>query len=335
MSLPRKFGRRRPVARGPVLRLSRYVRRALPAPPITVDYGSRASDALRRIYLNDQLGCCVVSGLAHVEGVLTGNACPAPIVYTDPQIEGLYSAIGGYVPGDPSTDQGCDVQTALAYWQNHGLLNGSKPIAGWLAVDPTDLHEVRVALWLFENLIFGVELPDSWIDTTDGAVWDADEPNPENGHCFVGYAYDNQNNVIVDTWGERRLVTPAAMARNVVASAHGELYAVLSPDSIAKASAKAPSGFAWADLVADFDAIGGHVPIPVPQPPAPPPIPHVPPIVPPSPSTSPSRAQVLSAVTHAVNALPWPDPQPAGPPVETKPKPHLPTTPRQRLQGKR
>ena len=85
------------------------------------------------MYMNNQLGDCVIAGMAHVVGVLTGEADNTPVLYSDNQIVALYSAIGGYVPGNPATDQGCDEQTGLNYWQQQGAPAGSHQIGGWMA----------------------------------------------------------------------------------------------------------------------------------------------------------------------------------------------------------
>ncbi len=44
-------------------------------------------------------------------------------------------------------------------------------IAGWMAVNAADPHEYRTALWLFENLYFGIELPDAWINPMPSSRW--------------------------------------------------------------------------------------------------------------------------------------------------------------------
>lgn len=168
--------------------MSRYMNLSgLPAPPAIIDYTGPARSPLSNVYCNDSIGCCVVSGMAHLVGLFTGNAGGPPLTLTDAQIIALYSAIGGYVPGDPSTDNGCDEVLALGYWQQHGAPIGSHQIAGWLAIDPTNVREVQTAMWLFENLFFGIELPDEWVNiNSSGFVWDAGTPNPNNGHCFTG-----------------------------------------------------------------------------------------------------------------------------------------------------
>jgi hypothetical protein len=141
-----KFGRKRPVALGPHLKAERYFKATLPTPPTSCDYTAKASVALADIYMNDSLGCCVISGGYHTEGVETGNAGDL-FHATSAQIIKDYSAIGGYVPGDESTDNGCDEVTALNYWQSHGFANKTK-ILGWLAVDPTNLTEIKQAMYL-------------------------------------------------------------------------------------------------------------------------------------------------------------------------------------------
>ena len=257
-----RLGRKRPVARCPRLRLRNYLTRRLPAPPAQCDYREPAKTALSNVYENDTLGDCVIAGIAHVVGVLTANAGQPPFIYTNSQIIELYSAIGGYVPGDPTTDQGCDEQTALNYWENQGAPKGAHRIAGWISVDATDPTEYRTALWLFENLYFGIELPDAWINpmpSSSGFTWDvAGNPDPNNGHCVAGVAYTAQG-VIVDTWGMTGVITDAAVGKYASASGNGELYTIVSQDGINKATQKAPSGFDWSQLVADFDSMGGTV----------------------------------------------------------------------------
>ena len=257
-----RMGRKRPVARCPRLTLGNYLYRGLAPPPPSCDYTAKAAKAIGEMYMNNQLGDCVIAGVAHLVGVMTGNATGKPVLYTQKQIVALYSAIGGYVPGDPNTDQGCDEQTALNYWQQTGAPAGHHKIAGWIGVNGADPTEVRTALWLFENLCFGIELPDAWINpepTHSGFVWDvAGDPDPNNGHCVVGVGYDDKG-VTIATWGMTGTITDAAIAKYATQVGSGELYTVVSEDTIVKAAGKAPNGFDWSQLVADFDSMGGNV----------------------------------------------------------------------------
>ena len=57
-------------------------------------------------------------------------------------------------------------------------------------------------------------------------------------------------------------LTNAAVAKYATASNNGELYTVVSHDALSKVTDKAPNGFDWSQLIADFDSIGGTVPLP-------------------------------------------------------------------------
>ena len=252
-----KLGRNRPPVKR-MMRLRDYrTAVVLPTPPLSCSYAPKAMPALSQMYLNDELGDCVIAGMAHLVGVFTGNAGQMPDQFTTDQITGMYSAIGGYVPGDPSTDQGCDERTAMAYWQSQGAPAGSNQIAGWVSIDGTNIQRVKTALWLFENLLFGVELPDKWVNPAPeapGFVWDVAGPAVEdNGHCFVGVGYDQQG-VIIDSWGMLGKITYQAIAAYATAGGSGELYAVISPEVIARATAKSPTGYDWTALQADFQS---------------------------------------------------------------------------------
>jgi hypothetical protein len=265
-----KFGRRRPVAHAPCLKLRHYLGANLPSPPASVSYTTSASASLASIFGNDTLGDCVIAALMHLVGVWTGNA-GSIFIPTPAQVIAMYSAIGGYVPGDPSTDNGCDMQTAMNWIVANGYPNGDKPV-GYVAIDASNFEEVCTAIWLFEGIDLGMALPDAWINpmpSSSGFVWDvAGAPDQNNGHSIMaaGYQSTGQAGVTIDTWAMLGLETEAALAQYATAANGGELYVLLSPDMIAKAATKAPNGFDWQSLVADFDDIGGTVPAPTPAP---------------------------------------------------------------------
>jgi hypothetical protein len=266
-----KLGRKHPTSR-PKLHLKNYLSQ-LPLPPASCDFSAKALPVLSDIMGNDNLGDCVIAGGYHIVGVETGNA--STLYHANPaQIIHDYSAIGGYVPGDVNTDNGCELPVALAYWQKHGFSNGTK-LLGHLAVDATDKQEVALACYLFENLYFGMALPDKWINpfpTGNGFIWDvAGAPDMNNGHCIMGMGFDSHG-VKVDSWGLVGTLTWEAVAKYASATASGELHVMLSPDQLARGQSKAPNGVNWADLLDDFNQLGGNVPIPpvpVPIPPTP------------------------------------------------------------------
>ena len=265
------FGRKRPRPGRRCLHLRNYLRASLPSPPSSVNYSEKASQELSNINMNDSLGDCVIAGGYHIVGIETGNASNE-FIATNAQIIADYSAIGGYVPGYPSTDNGCDEPTALDYWTTHGFANGTK-LLGWLAVDATNKTEVMQAMWLFENLFLGIELPNGWISpfpSNNGFTWDvAGNPDPNNGHCVISAGYGTAG-LNIDTWGLLGTLTWNALAEYCIPQNNGELYVMLTPDQLSAGQTLAPNGVSWSDLIGDFDALGGKVPVPTPPAPTPP-----------------------------------------------------------------
>jgi len=291
-----RFGRRKPVVVPRHLKLANYLRRVeLPPVPASADWVPAAQSVVSNVYLNDQLGDCGIAGGYHIVGVETGNAGNL-FTASDAQIVADYSAIGGYVVGNESTDNGIFLTDALKYWTSHGFANGTK-LTAWISVDTTNTAEVQAALWLFENLYLGLELPDSYVNpfpSGSGFTWDTGAPDPSNGHCIVGAGYDDKG-IKVLTWGLTGTLTYAAAAALCVGKVGGEAYVLLTPDQLAKSASKAPNGVAWNDLIVDFDALGGNVPIPAPPPPTPPP---------PTPGAGPTLAQAVGWVTTGLSTHP-------------------------------
>ncbi len=273
-----KMGRNRPraIMRGVALAEAQFKLNVVPPP--TCDYSPAAMSSLGNILGNADLGDCVIAMGYHAQGVFTGNAgqCFVPSMQ---QIIADYAAIGGYVPGNPATDNGCDETVAMKYWTDHGFANGDR-LVGAILIPANDPNLVRQCIWLFENVGFGCELPDQAIHPmphAPGFTWDvAGAPNPDNGHAFLGYGY-GPGAIKIDTWGLiPGMVTDGFVAKYATQSANGNLWAMLSRMMLVAAQQKAPNGADWATIVSAFDQLGGNVPIPGPGPgpgPTPPPPP--------------------------------------------------------------
>lgn len=273
-----KLGRRPFVAPKTCMRFRDYQAKAFPQSPPSGDYTPAAASALSKVYLNDQYGDCVIAWMAHAIGVFTGNAIVAyggnsgdmsaatpvnasPDVFTDQQIIAMYSAIGGFDPNNPdATDNGCDEGTALDYWLSKGFVVPEHKIAGFLSVDATNWQECQDAVWLFENLMFGVGLPAAWVSpmpSSSGFLWDvAGDPVQDNGHCF-GSASWGSDGLGVETWGMQGKISPAAIAKYATADAGGQLFTVITQEILNRATGRAPNGFDFAQLSADFTGMGG------------------------------------------------------------------------------
>ncbi len=268
-------GYKRAVAPGPSFKLRHYMSGSMPATPASCDYtqnGASLTAALADILGNDAVGDCVIAWLLHQLAIWTGYALGVPFHATRDQALAMYSAITGYVVGNPATDQGTDPQTAINWVIANGFPNGDKPL-GSVCIDGTNVAELQQAIYLFEGCGFAVGLPDAYVASMpsgDGFIWDvAGASDSGNGHMFLGAGYDSTG-VIVDTWGFLGKFTYKAIAAYAVATTGGEIHILLSADMIAKAALKAPNGIDWASLVQDFDQIGGSVvvpPMPTPSPP--------------------------------------------------------------------
>jgi hypothetical protein len=252
------FGRRRPLSRSPQLKMKTFLDRTLPAPPPELDFSEKAAAALAEVYGNDVEGDCTSAGPGHIIGVLTGNATGTSVIFTLDEVNAFYSACEG-APGFPAIDNGADEPTVLNIWRDKGYaLNGSHKIAGSLSVDPANPEEQRLAVQYFGNLMYGLELPDAWVNpgpADSGFVWDvAGDPDPNNGHCFVACGY-KPGMTRISTWGMTGWITDAAVAKYCAEPVGGELYTVLDYEWINKAKQKSPTGIRWAAMYAAFESL--------------------------------------------------------------------------------
>lgn len=230
------------------LRLSRYLGRGerdYPAPLPARDWtGSHRYSW----FLNDRLGCCTITGLAHlVEMHSTRRGEPCPI--TDADVERGYRAISGY-DGTPATDRGAQMIDALVWAKRQGW------IGAFVRVDLDDVIEVRAAINSLGGLYVGADLPRRI--TSQGARWELtpygertrdDEPRSLGGHAFAITGYD-RTHLRALPW-----ITPTTISNAWSSLYADEAWAVLAPSWVT-GERPAPSGFDVDQLRADLAAIG-------------------------------------------------------------------------------
>jgi hypothetical protein len=200
--------------------------------------------------LNDTLGDCTVAAVGHAIQLLTG-VDGTVVTPTDAQVLTMYEA-SGYVPGDPDTDQGWLIQSALKYWQKTGLA-GHK-IGAFVSIDPSNELHVDLALEIFGFVNIGIYLPASaqnqnllWSVPTTGIGGDG-EPGSWGGHSIVIHKRCEtpvyRRSVI--TWGQPEWhITPNAWEAYV-----DEAWTGFTTDWLR--NGKSPSGFDKATLLADL-----------------------------------------------------------------------------------
>ena len=260
-----KLGRRPPRPGALKLSLRNYLLKSCPPPPPSIDYRSKAAPYLANVYGNENSGDCTCAGAYHAAAVILANS-GNPVPFTADDVVGFYKMMSGWngVEDDPS-DTGLNCQDVLNFWKAHGLPPDGDQIDGWIAVNANDPIECQTALWLFENLYFGVPLCQEWQNSmptlTDGFVWDVGGPgDPMAGHCFIGDGYNataySPPGITIDTWGLTGTLTWPAVAK-YAGHPGGELYAVLDENIIDKATQLSPAGFNWSQLLSDFQSVGG------------------------------------------------------------------------------
>lgn len=237
----------------------------LVAAPAIVDRVSHVGDW--PMYLNDQLGDCVPAGTAHAEEVWSTYGSGRTVLVTDNNVESFYEAAGGYVPGNPSTDQGCVIQDALGVWRKTGI--AGHRITAFAQLDAWNYARLKTALYLFGSVMLGVNFPASAMDQFNaGKPWDV-VPNDggiEGGHCVIlQYAATGENYKVI-TWGAVQEVTETWLGKYLE-----EAWVPVSVEWLSAAGVDT-DGLDVASLNAQYTALTGQpgpFPAPTPVPPTP------------------------------------------------------------------
>lgn len=220
--------------------------------PTNVDWSAKAMSSIKRKYMNDQLGCCVISSAYHQEGLWSGNDSDSVVLGTDNEVVTMYHRICG--PGD----NGCNIAEVLDYTKKNGLpFNGvTKKIDAYVSVDNTNKQLVMAAIAILGTLKLGIDLPNAWANAPDGGLWDMTNSGIVGGHDVPCVGYNDQG-VEISTWGGKRRITWPAFTSSRWIS---ECYCPLAPDWFG-ADNLAPNGINAATLKANLDAIAnGQIP---------------------------------------------------------------------------
>lgn len=249
MATTRKLGKKAPRIDSRTLKIERYFLPTLPAPPPRVDW-SRGFNFNWGMMLNDTLGDCTEAKKGHAVQVWTicnGRMVTVP----DSVVLAAYEADGGYVPGDPSTDNGEDMLTNLNDWRQNGF--GGNALSAFGSINYASFASVAQTIYLFGLVDIGFNVPQSAMDqNAAGQIWDV-VPNDGGivgGHDVVVPMYDAPSQTLTCiTWGERQQMTWAFFQKYV-----DESYALLAPDWLQRGGID-PSGFNMAALQGDLAAV--------------------------------------------------------------------------------
>jgi hypothetical protein len=216
------------------------------------------------MYLNDQLGDCTIAGAAHMFAAMSVYAGHPEPSFSDKEIVTAYSAVSGYVPGDPSTDNGADLQTVLEYLRGTGMTDTTgktHKAAGYAAFgNPADEVLLAQVLETFGSVYVGVELPDSAEqEFADGQPWDW-QPGSQiaGGHCIALQKRSVGGTGVLEyiTWGTVQKATRGFQYHYAgpPGNANGECWAVVTQDWLT-ASGDSISGLDLSQLLSDLQYV--------------------------------------------------------------------------------
>lgn len=154
---------------------------------------------------NDKYGDCVFAGAAH-ETILWCRERGIVTNFTEKSVLSDYSAVTGFDPADPNTDQGTDMQAAASYRRKTGVDDGAgarHQVVAYLEVSTTDVNQIKQAMYLFSNVGIGIQFPASAMAQFDkGKSWTVVRGSKiEGGHYVPAVGYDSRY-VYVITWGK-------------------------------------------------------------------------------------------------------------------------------------
>jgi hypothetical protein len=245
LTLERYLDSRNPLARG-----------GLPAVPLTANVDRASRVGSWPMYANDQLGCCTISAAAHQFGAWSTYAGVPEVLFADTEIIRAYSAVGGYVPGDPGTDQGCVMADVLDYLKSTGLTDTSgrvHKVAGYAALgNPADENLLGQVLDVFGSVYVGFDVQQHMMDEFEaGQVWTWQRGDElVGGHCVPLQRREpaGSRHGILDyvTWGELQHADFGWQA-----SAVSEAWAVVTQDWL-EAGGHTVEGLDLRQLLADM-----------------------------------------------------------------------------------
>lgn len=263
-------------------------------PPAAINYGAKAPNVLKKMYLNDRYGCCVISSRAHQFGVVNAVENGVEVFASDSEILSTYRGFCG------GGDNGCNMAAVNQLQQTTGMSIAGKvrKTRGSVSVDNTNPELVKTMIVVSGGLNIGMNLPQTWFSSADGTDWTPTNSRIVGGHETQAFGYDDKG-VLISTWaGQRRITWSAFTSRKWI----DECYASLLPEWYEK-DGIADNGIDKAGLELAFAEVAdGKVPVlPDPKPPTPPQPPVTPPVTPPI--TPPTTTGFTGTLTYSNGTL--------------------------------
>jgi hypothetical protein len=262
--VPRQAGKygRTPLDPGrPRLTLEKYLdprtalsRAGLPPVPLTQDVDRASQVSSWPMYLNDTLGDCTIAAVGHMYGAWTQYAAGTEALFADSEIQAVYSRVGGYVPGDEDTDNGCSMADVLADQRAGGMTDAGghvHKVAGSAAFgNPADEELLGRVLDVFGTVYVGINCQASILtEFSDGQPWTWTPGEAvEGGHAICLQRRLGSGGAPLEyvTWGALQPATPDFQAH-----AAEEAWAVVTHDWLS-ANGTSVEGLDLEQLLADM-----------------------------------------------------------------------------------
>lgn len=206
----------------------------LPDAPARFGHGLMYSKVGWEMLGNDKAGNCVFAGFDH-QAMISSKLGGAEKDFSEETAISDYSAVTGYDPKDPSTDQGTYVREGLDYWRKTGIstVPGEKhQIGAFIGIDAGDWELLMSCAYVFSSVGIGWEVPE-----TIWEQWDNHEPFDvvDEGAKIIGGHYTAVTGRCgrsiggMITWGERKSFT-----RDFYEAYNDEAWAIVFPDELKK-----------------------------------------------------------------------------------------------------
>jgi hypothetical protein len=205
---------------------------------------------------NDSVGDCTCADPAHRLMIWSSQGAGKIVIPTADETLALYSAITGYNPSDPSTDQGSELPTVAAYLDSTGFTVGGQVYKedGYGMIDPANVDHWKWAITLFGCCPIGISVQQAQMDQFNAGVpWDYVPGSPIVGrHDVLLVEYNPDGSAMLVTWGKRWPATAAFMdPKNGIVN---ECVPVVSHEFVT-AAGTAPSGIDLTQMTADLQAL--------------------------------------------------------------------------------
>lgn len=201
---------------------------------------------------NDRYGDCVFASAAHLTMLWNAEA-GRKVEFNDEGVLSDYAAVTGFDPSTGANDNGTNMRDMLNYWRQTGIVDAQgnrHKIAGYAAIDPSNLDHVLTALWLFDLDIGFVVTQDAMDRFRDNDIWDVSPWSGDmtvlGGHCVPPVSLYNYINSY--TWGRLQGMTQRFFRRQC-----DEVYAVFSEEMLN--DGKSLEGFDLSALQSDLSSL--------------------------------------------------------------------------------